>query len=125
MKVIALGAPLWLGAGCSATTGVDVEVEGADKLQADQIVITGDVAGSSAHMATVPDSPRALLSPEDVRIVLPDDFADQVVTVHVQLMKAGKPLGGPVENKAILVRNHTKRIHFCFGDSGCASATGG
>ena len=100
--------------GCSATTGVDVEVEGADKLGADQIAVTGGIGTDLSHMATEPSVARALLSPEDVRVILPDEFSGQVVTIRVQLMKGGQPLGDPQENKAVLVRNVTKRIHYCF-----------
>jgi hypothetical protein len=108
---------------CSATTGIDIEFHGADQLGIDHVEVTGTVGDSGPmHMATAPSPARPLAADEDVRIVLPDDFADQVVWVDIKSYK-GADLVDDQPGAAILVRNHTKRIHVCYGGGVCPPAS--
>ena len=119
-------AALGLGA-CSSTTGVDIEVRGADKLAADQIVVTGvtqselpDDGGPydvRTHSVTAPEAPRTLGATEDLRIVVDDGLAGKRMDVTVKLLKAGTAVAtGP--GAGIIVAGSTKRIRVCFDATG-------
>ncbi len=126
-------------AGCApATTGVAIEVYGADATDANQLRVTGSLGDDRSwhppsDMTRVPadDGRRPLAAVEDVRILVPDEWADKTLFVNVQLFHDDQPartrdgaVVPPYDGGAVLVGGRTKRIRACFTGLACPPPSG-
>jgi hypothetical protein len=121
---VALGVAL-AAAGCGGTTtGVALEIAGADSLGGDQVAVVGTVDNMVIDRATVPDTPRPLGHAEELRILVSDDLAGKVITISASILKGGRCVASQ-DGFGLLVLGRAKAIDLSFtaASAGCASAT--